>query len=60
MMKQAMRLKPGKDLGSAFIKKFAVYGVFMCALLSAWGTDALAVTITINSNTNWNATFETF
>ena len=55
MVERAMRFKPGKDLGSVFMKKFARCGFFVCALLSAWCTDALAVIININANTNWSA-----
>jgi hypothetical protein len=37
------------------MKKSAWYGGFMCALLLAWGTHALALTITLNAATNWSA-----
>jgi len=45
----------GKNVELDAMKKFARRGFFLCALLMAWGPDALAATFNITANTNWSA-----
>lgn len=40
-------------MGLAFMKKFSSYGLYLCALLLSWASDALAATINVTRITNW-------